>query len=38
MSDRIGILSHGRLTTIREARDVRKIDLVKASGSLEAAA
>jgi ribose transport system ATP-binding protein len=38
MSDRIGILSHGRLTTIREARDVRKIDLVKASGSLEVAA
>ncbi|WP_068117327.1 sugar ABC transporter ATP-binding protein [Tropicimonas marinistellae] len=38
MSDRIGIVSHGRLVDIRAAADVKKSDLVRASSSQEAAA
>lgn len=38
MSDRIGIVSHGRLVDIRAAADVTKSDLVQASSSQETAA
>jgi hypothetical protein len=32
MSDRIGIISHGRITDVRPAGAVSKTDLVKAAG------
>ena len=38
MSDRIGIVSHGRLVDIRKAADVKKSDLVRASAKQETAA
>ncbi len=38
MSDRIGIVNHGRLVDIRAASDVRKSDLVRASSEQETAA
>ncbi len=38
MSDRIGIVSHGRLTDIRKAAEVKKSDLVRASATQETAA
>ena len=38
MSDRIGIVSHGRLVDIRKASDVQKTDLLRASAKQETAA